>query len=129
MSNKAALKQARKGITLTIKENPTTIVISRKPVISNGRGGTKINPYGVPVDTTLTIRLSHGSSGPFEDIENPAGLGTDYSRWAIMDYKGGLQDGDIFEAEGIQWQAGPVDELPRFGGIIGYQAPLKEASA
>ncbi len=129
MNNKAALKQARKGITLSIKESPVTIIISRKPVISNGRGGIKINPYGVPVDTTLTIRLSHGSSGPFDDIENPAGLGTDYSRWALVGYKGGLVDGDIFEAQGTQWQAGPVDQIERFGGIIGYQAPLKEASA
>lgn len=128
MVNKAALKQARKGITLSIKESPVTVLISRKPSISNGRGGTKIDPYGVPEDTTVTIRISHGSSGPFEDSETPAGLGTDYSRWALVNYKGGLVDGDVFEAQGTQWQVGPIDQLERFGGIMGYQAPLKEAS-
>ncbi len=129
MANKAALKQARKGITASIKENPVTVVISRKGNKANGRGGTVQDPYGVPVDSTLTVRLSHGSFGPFDDVENPAGLGTDYSRWLLVDYKGGVQDGDVFEAEGTQWQAGPVDKLERFGGIFGYQAPLKEASA
>ncbi len=129
MANKPALKQARKGITASIKENPVTVVISRKPDKSDGRGGTVQDPYGTPVDSTVTVRLSHGTSGPFDDIENPAGLSTDYSRWLLIDYNGGVEDGDIFEAEGMRWQVGPVDKLERFGGIFGYQAPLKEASA
>lgn len=127
MNNKSLLKQLRTGIKKHIAESPTVITIFRQPLVDDGFGGTVESPTAAPDEFTMTVRLSHEQKGP-EKLESvPAGLSTNLSRFILVDYETVIYENDVFEAINKNWCVGPVDPLLKFGGIIGYQAPLREA--
>jgi hypothetical protein len=123
------LKQARASIRAKIRENPSSIIILRTPMVDNGFGGEIPDPFGDPIEYVYKVRLSHERKTVAEAETTPAGFSTNLSRFILADYKAVLIDGDIFDAIGKSWQIGKVDPLYAFGGIIGYQAPLREAAA
>lgn len=127
MNNKSYLKQARKGIKKHVEENPTIISIFRKPRVEDGFGGYVESPTGEPDEFIITCRLSHEQQGPDNLKQVPAGLSTNLSRFIIVDYETTIYENDTFEAIDKNWMIGPVDPLIKFGGTIGYQAPLREA--
>jgi len=127
MNNASYLKQARKGIKKHVEENPTEIIIYRKPLVEDGFGGYVESPTADPDDFTITCRISHEQQGPVNNEPVPAGLSTNLTRFIIVDYKTTIYENDTFEAIDKNWMIGPVDPLIKFGGIIGYQAPLREA--
>lgn len=115
------LKQARKGFTKLIDENRQTITI-------NIPDDPK-NPWPVNTPDTFTGRISHEKKA-VQDLEaGTAGLSTNLARYLTVEYdvdylaKGYI----ITDQNSKQWKLGPVDPLPKFGGIQGYQAPLEEA--
>lgn len=122
------LAQERDGIKKKIDENPTTIIVYRVPLISDGFGGMIPNPFGTEAQHVFRVRISHERKGPDANVQNPAGLSTGLSRFILADHKSGIEEGDLFDAIGMAWRIGPVDPLYSHGGIKGYQAPLFEAS-
>jgi len=129
MNNSELLKQARESVIALIKESPTKIIIKRVGLVDDGSGdGTLVpDPYGTPDDYKMTVRISHERRQAQNLSPAPAGFSTNLSRFIIVDYKTTIYEGDTFEALGKFWQIGPVDPLMKFGGVTGYQAPLKEA--
>jgi len=129
MSNKDFLKQARDGVKRLIKESPTKITINRQALVDDGSGdGTLVpDPFGTPEAVSMTVRLSHErrQAPDFEPVQ--AGFSTNLARFIMTDYKTEIYRGDYFEAIDRGWRIGPVDTLIKFGGVVGYQAPLIEA--
>lgn len=128
-NNRAFLKQSRDGIKKHIDESPSIITVWRKAMKDDGFGGTVEDPFSDPSDDTFKARLSHEQKGPELSNEVPPGLSTNLSRFILVDYETTIYEGDYFKDAILNksYRIGPVDPLVKFGGIIGYQAPLLEA--
>jgi hypothetical protein len=120
--------QAREGIARIIGENPETVTVSRAAMVDDGFGGLVADPHGARSSVIVRCRLSHESRGPVSLAQSPAGLSTNLARFILVDHLTTIIAGDTFEALGRGWKIGAVDPLLNFGAIIGYQAPLVEAS-
>ena len=128
MNNAVLLKQARDGIRRLINENPETIIIYRKELKDDGFGGLIEDPFGDETPHTIKCRLSHEKKFPGNLYPSPSGFTTNLSRFILVDHTVTIYEGDLFEAIDKEYRIGAVDPLLKFGGIIGYQAPLIEAS-
>jgi hypothetical protein len=121
------LKQARDGVKKIIKESPENIIIIRQPLVDNGFGKMVPDPFGTPEEHNYKVRISHERRQPGSLTPGSAGFSTNLQRFILTDHLADIERGDIFEAIGRSWKIGPVDPLKKFGGIIGYQAPLTDA--
>jgi hypothetical protein len=122
------LKQARDSVAAKIKENPTTIMVLRRALVDNGFGEMVENPFGEAEQHVFTVRIAHERKQVPDDGATPAGFSTNLVRFILADHKSQIKQGDRFDALGKSWEIGAVDPLVAFGGIKGYQAPLREAS-
>ncbi|MGE5847229.1 MAG: hypothetical protein ACM34O_10925 [Ignavibacteria bacterium] len=121
----AMLAQERAGIVEVIMENPDELTLERIPLVDNGHGQMVENPYGVPVQYTIIGRISHESRIPLKPEAVPAGLGTNMSRFLLVDWETIIYNEDeIVNYLGKRWRIGLIDALLAFGEIIGYQAPI-----
>jgi hypothetical protein len=129
MNQKQRLKQARKGIKFSINESPETGIIYRKSLKSDGFGGLIEDPFGEEEINIIKYRLSHEKKLPGNYEPSPAGFTSNYQRFILVDYETIIYENDVFESEQAQkrYKIGVVDPLIKFGGVIGYQAPLIEA--
>jgi hypothetical protein len=123
------LKQARNGVKKVINESPENILIVRQPMTDDGFGNQVPDPFGTPTEHNYKVRISHERGNPSILTDTSAGMSTNLQRFIMADYQADIEYGDVFEAIGRSWKIGPVDPLKKFGGIIGYQAPLTDASA
>jgi hypothetical protein len=123
------LKQARNGVKKVINESPENILIIRQPMTNDGFGNQVPDPFGTPTEHNYKVRISHERGNPSILTDTSAGMSTNLQRFIMADYQADIEYGDVFEAIGRSWKIGPVDPLKKFGGIIGYQAPLTDASA
>lgn len=127
MINVLALKQARDMFTRTIKENPTIVLIYRDVYVSDGFGGEVIDPFNVGAPVSIECRISHEKKAVEQNSISPVGLSTNLARYISVAWNVSINENEVFEAMGRKWRIGPVDRLEKFGGVVGYQAPLKEA--
>lgn len=127
--NRLFLKQARDGVYKIINESLDTIIIQRQALIDDGFGGQVPDPFGETETHTLTVRLSHERKYPGTLGETSAGMSTNLQRFILAGWEDYIEEGDVFETDEGSWKIGPVDPLKKFGGIIGYQAPLSDAAA
>ena len=122
------LKQELAGLVEVIMENPETLSIERLPLIDNGHGSMTEDPNGIAVEYTFIGRISHESRIPLKPDAVPAGLGTNMSRFLLVDWETTIYNEDvIINYLGKRWRIGIVDPLLTFGEIIGYQAPIMVA--
>jgi hypothetical protein len=124
----AMVAQARDGIKRLIDESPETVAIARAALVDNGFGDLVADPTGTTTDVVVRCRLSHEASGPAALTMAPAGLSSNLRRYILVDHSTTIFEGEAFEAIGRGWKIGAVDPLKKFGQVIGYQAPLVEAS-
>lgn len=132
MGNQAFLKQARDGVIRLIKESPTDITIKRAALVDDGAGNNKLieDPYdSTPEEITFTVRLSHEQRQAPNYGEVQAGFSTNLSRFIMSRHTDVIYENDTFLDNGTMkyFRIGPVDPLIKFGGVIGYQAPLIES--
>jgi len=125
--DRGQLAQARAGVSAKIKLDPTSIIISRLPMISDGFGGLVQDPTGTPIEYRYTVRISHDSKGPADLSSAPSGFSTNLFRYVLADHTTDLQEGDRIAWQSKIFAVGPVDPLTYMSKVIGYQAPLKEA--
>ena len=126
--NETALIQKRKSVQDQISIDPEYIVIYRTVLVDDHEGGLCPDPFGSKDPVNIKCRISHEQSGPNMDQTKGSGLSTNLSRFINTDYLNIIQQGDQFtDSLGKSWKIGPVDPLKKFGGIVGYQAPLIEA--
>lgn len=119
--------QEREHIMRHVADNKSIVLVYRKAMVDDGFGGTVENPYDSGTPTTLKCRLFLDKRGPEGYEGNSIGLDA-FGSWGILsDYKNEIFENDTFEARGRRYRIGVVTELNRFGGIVGYQAPLIEA--
>lgn len=122
--NRQELNQARESIRQNILSNPSIATWSVAAMIDNGYGEMIPDPSGTATSYKERVRLAHEESGVNTNEETPAGLGTSYTLFVIAAYNSKLTAGITITADGVKYTVGTVDTLRRFGGIIGYQAPL-----
>lgn len=122
----AALEQARDAWLRQIDEDPILIVIFRKPKVDNGFGGLVEDPFGTARAETARIRICQERKQ--DEVVSPVGLTEDPQRYIICDYRTTVYKDEIFEALGKRWRIGVIDEKHRWGGTIGYRAPIRLAS-
>ena len=122
------LKQARQSIKQNILSNPSIATWSVADMIDNGYSQMIPDPSGTATEHKERVRLSHEQSGVNSNEETPAGLGTSYTLFLLAAYNSNITEGLKITADGINYTVGAVDTLRRFGGIIGYQAPLTVVS-
>ena len=125
--DRGQLAQARSGVSAKIRLDPTIIVISRLPMLSDGFGGLVQDPTGTPIEYRYTVRISHDSKGPADLTSSPNGFSTNLFRYVLADHKTDLKEGDRIAWQSKVFMVGPVDPLTYMSKVIGYQAPLKEA--
>lgn len=111
----------------SINESPETIIFWRKPLVDDGCEGLVVDPFGDPVPYTVKCRLSHERKFPGNYDPAAVGFSTNLARFILSNWNNPLIEDDTFEAIGKEFRIGAVDILKKFGGIIGFQAPLIEA--
>ncbi len=129
--NGIAMWAQRESIASLIRESPTTAIIRRKKSIPNGLGGTTLDPYCEAVDIKVTFRVAHERRQPPEiGAVNGAFFTSDHHRIATWEWNTDIREGDAYMDVDIgkRFVFGLVDALRKFGGIVGYQAPLMEAA-
>lgn len=119
--------QARAGIIAQINANPSRLRFIRQSMVDDGFGGQI--PMGDPLKYTAKVRISHESKSVPQLEPKPVGLGTNLARYILADYKTLIQEGDRFNYQGTGWEVGVVDPLSYGSEIVGYQAPIKEATS
>lgn len=126
--NLVALRQARVMLEKNIDESPSDVILMRSSTIDNGFGELVPNPLDTsPTTTTIRCRIAHDRALP-ELGQAPSGLSTNLNRMITTDWATLIVEGDtITESTLGSYRVGPVDPLMKFGGVIGYQAPLTEA--
>lgn len=120
------LAQARAGWQHAIDENPDTVDIERRAMVSDGFGGTVANPFGTVTTHQVELRIAHEEKAA--DGPGPGGIAEDYGRFVMANWKQDIQRDDEFEAIGYRWRVGIVDAVKKFGGVVGYRAPIIEAT-
>jgi hypothetical protein len=90
-------------------------------------GGQIIDPFGVLTEHAIYCRITHERSIVAQNEPTPAGQSTNLQRMILTDNKNVPQEYDIFEWKNKVFEIGPVDPIIKFGGTVGYQAPLQEA--
>jgi hypothetical protein len=124
----AQLKQTRDAQRKIIRENPSRITLSRQPTTTDPiTGETVQDPTGTPTTHSIWCRITHERRMVADNEQNPAGLSTNLQRMIMTDWENIPQENDTFTWNGRGYQVGPVDPIWKFGGIVGYQAPLMEA--
>lgn len=118
------LRQERRGIQKQVNEDPTTYTASRLPMVDDGFGGEIENPFGTPTEVTIKGRIAKDKAGPFVLTTGSVGLANVRDRYFFCDHRQDVREGDTF----ANWRVGNVEELHNFGGVIGKQAILHEAS-
>jgi len=126
--NTLALRQARDMIQGIIDESPVSVIVYRDVFIDNGFDRLVADPFHVGAPQNLRGRISHEKKAVEAVATTSAGLSTALSRYFLTNHKTEIREGEVFEAIGKRWRIGPVDVLRKFGGIVGYQAPLVEAA-
>lgn len=126
MNNRELLKQARAGFKAIISENKDAVIIFRQPLVDDLFGGLTEDPTGTPVGVVIPCRISHEAKGPQEQQNAPAGTVNNMTRFISVCYNIEINQKETFESIGHLWEIGKVDPLKKFGGVIGYQAPLIE---
>lgn len=127
--SRALILQARKSIAKLINESPEHIIIYRKPLILSSFGQYVESPTAEPEPKYLKVRISHIKNYLVHTETSPAGFTQDLQRYILVDHNTKILDGDLFEASnGVKYRIGKIDPLIKFGGVIGYQAPLLEAN-
>lgn len=121
------ISQARAGIIAQINANPSRLRFIRLNMVDDGFGGQI--PMGDPLKYTAKVRISHESKSVPQLEQKPVGLGTNLARYILADYKTLIQEGDRFNYQGTGWEVGVVDPLSYGSEIVGYQAPIKEATS
>jgi hypothetical protein len=119
----ALLEQSRQGWRLNIEADPTTIIIYRKPIKDNGFGKMIPDPFGSPVPISQKVRISYESEA--KDGKGPAGITERLNRYIFCDWKGDIQRGDLFTANGVSYEIGIIDTVRQNKGLVGFRAPLK----
>lgn len=121
------LREKRKAFDAKIKENPTTITLKRKAMTNDGFGGQVENPFGAETEAVLTVRIFR-KRGVVSDLSGfDGGVTTTFERAIQSSHNAVFYEGETFSALGKTFVIGPVDPIVAFGGIVGYQADLKEA--
>lgn len=125
----AALKQLRKGFQDDINISKVLITLKRSPMTTDPITGDQVrDPEGVKTEHENYGRITHERSNPPHNRETPAGLSTNLNRMLMNDWLNMPYEFDVFDWEGKTWEVGPVDPIIKFGGVVGYQSPLKEAN-
>jgi len=123
------LHQARNGFKRLISENGSRVTLMRQPLVVDPNDPSKLvpDPVGVMTEHSIYCRITHERGIVAQDTLNPAGLSTNLQRMIMSDWQNIPHQYDIFEWNDYTFEIGPVDPIYKFGGIVGYQAPLKEA--
>lgn len=123
-----SLKQVRKGFKKVIAVSKHLITMNRFPVTTDPITGKQVpDPTGVKKAHSIYCRITHERGQVPDDRETPAGISTNLGRMIMADWLNIFYEHDTFTWESKEWEAGPVDPVIQFGGVVGYQAPLKEA--
>lgn len=127
--NRMKINQARRGIQFTIDESPETVIVYRRAMIDDGFGGLVENPNSDEEAYTITCRLSFERKTVGQLNQSPAGFSTNLQKFILVNYQTTIYENDTFESNDNykQYKIGAVQPLIKFGGVIGYQAPLIEA--
>jgi len=123
---RAEFKQKKESILHKIRENPSTIILYRKPMVDDGMGGEIEDPFGVDTEAVLVVRIFHNQSNVPATETNIAGFGSNLHRSILSTEI--VYENEVFEAIGTRFRIGKVDTIKAFGGTVGYQADLYEAS-
>jgi hypothetical protein len=121
------LSQKRKWVKRNIAENPAVIGVIRKSTISDGFGGTVIDPEGNETVHDVRVRIAHEKRSVPKDEVAGIGLSTNLSRMLLAEYNADILEGDVFMYENRYWRIGPIDTIMMFAGAVAKQAPLYEA--
>lgn len=127
MSQRALLKQARLGITKEVAVNPETVTVPRKPTTDDGFGGQVEDPFGVPVNVTLTVCVSKERRFLNKLEPAPVGYTTAGRLYVFSDYQNEIVNGDVIDTHGKKYEIEAVYRMEKFGGVIGYESPLKDS--
>jgi hypothetical protein len=116
------LKQARKGQSALVNENPQTITTAFRIDTTD--------TWSATIDKAFTGRIAHERRIVPEVSAGTAGMSTNLQRFLTTGYEVDfLQIDDIVtDQNGDKWRLGAIDPLEKFGGIYGYQAPLENAN-
>lgn len=120
------LKQARMAWEKTIAENSVEVTIYRMPLKDNGFDKMVPDPFGVKIPVTMTVRISHEAK--VTTGHGVTGYSEGYERYVMVNRDDTILTGDVFDAIGKTWRIGVVDPIYRFEGLIGFRAPLHEAT-
>ncbi len=129
--NDAAMWEERDRIKHLVDESPTVTVMFRRKLIPNRLGGMTTDPYGEPAEVIVRFRIAHDRQSPPEiGSQNGAFFTSDHNRIATWEWNTDIKEGDAFTDSDLdkRFVFGQVDALRKFGGIVGYQAPLMEAA-
>lgn len=118
----AALDQARDAWLKRIEEDPIMVVMFRRPKVDDGFGGLVEDPFGTPRAETARIRICQERKE--DEVISTVGISPDPQRYLICDFQTTVYKDEVFEAFGKRWRIGVVDERHRFGGVVGYRAPI-----
>jgi hypothetical protein len=117
-------------IAQTIADNPSALVITRPATTTNAAGATVEDPFGAPTTTAVRARLAPLPYGVVQQPEGTAaGVGVPDRHFALVAWDADLREGDAFTFNGRAWKTGPVENIYRFGGVVGKQAPARRAEA
>ncbi len=119
----------RDRIKHLVDESPTVAVMFRRKLIPNRLGGMTTDPFGEPEEAIVRFRIAHDRKGPPEiGAVNGAFFTSDHNRIATWGWDTDIREGDAYTDEDIgkRFVFGQVDALRKFGGIVGFQAPLTE---
>lgn len=122
------LREKRKAFESKIRENPTDITLSRKAMADDGFGGQVEDPFGAVTQIVLTVRIFRKRGIAVDLKGSPNGFSTSLERALQTKHDAIVYEGETFSALGKSFVVGPVDPIVAFGGIVGYQADLKEAA-
>jgi hypothetical protein len=125
--NQTALEQARDMISRIINESPTIVIIYRDSYVDNGFGDSVPDPFAGGEPVNILCRICHEKKAVEKTAVSVVGLSTAMSRYMIVKHDVTIRENESFEALGKIFRIGPIDRLEKFGGTIGYQAPLIEA--
>lgn len=122
------LRQARAGQKKLIAENRSYLVQTYQPTTTDPITGDQVpNPAATAVTENIYCRIMHERAQVPTDTQNPAGMSTNLNRMIMTDWENVPRYGATIAWESLTFEIGPVDPIYKYGGLVGYQAPLTEA--
>ena len=115
-------------IQADIDFNKSTVLLIRNNMVDNGYNMQVPDPFSADSeDVAIDCRISNEKTQVEKAQGSNTGMVIGYQKYILTNHETVINDDEEFSHNGKYWRISSVQELRKFGGVVGYRAQIFEA--